>query len=122
RLLQTTPARVKEFQDFLTINVSEWLRNPDKFEELKQGILPELLKRNPVLRIWSAGCANGAEPYSVAMLLDELDPIGRHQIWATDLDGEILKVARAGIYQEKDIKNVSPARRAKYFTPVEDGF
>lgn len=122
RLLQTAPARVKEFQDFLTINVSEWLRNPDKFEELKQVILPELLKRNPVLRIWSAGCANGAEPYSVAMLLDELDPIGRHQIWATDLDAEILKVARAGIYQEKDIKNVSPARRAKYFTPVEDGF
>ncbi|MFB5083653.1 CheR family methyltransferase [Symbiobacterium thermophilum] len=122
RLLQTAPARVKEFQDFLTINVSEWLRNPDKFEELQQVILPELLKRNPVLRIWSAGCSNGAEPYSVAMLLDEIDPFGRHQIWATDLDAEILKVARAGVYQEKDIRNVSPERRAKYFTPVEEGF
>lgn len=122
KLLATTPTRVKEFQDFLTINVSEWLRNPEKFDELQKIILPELLKRSPRLKIWSAGCSNGSEPYSVAMLLDELDPTGRHQIIATDLDQEILKVARAGAYQEKDIKNVSPARRAKYFTQQNDEF
>lgn len=116
RLLAATPSRVKEFQDFLTINVSEWLRNPEKFEELQKGILPDLLKKSPRLRIWSAGCSNGSEPYSVAMLLDELDPMGRHQVIATDLDEEILRVARAGVYQEKDIKGVSSARRAKYFT------
>lgn len=122
KLLMSTPSRVKEFQDFLTINVSEWLRNPEKFEELQKVILPDLLKRSPRLRIWSAGCSNGSEPYSVAMLLDELDPQGKHQILATDLDEEILKVARAGVYQEKDVKNVSPARRARYFTQQGDAF
>lgn len=115
KLLAVTPSRVKEFQDFLTINVSEWLRNPEKFEELQKVILPDLLKKSPKLRIWSAGCSNGSEPYSVAILLDELDPNGRHQIIATDLDEEILKVARAGSYHEKDVKNVTPARRNKYF-------
>lgn len=122
RLLSTTPPRVKEFQDFLTINVSEWLRNPEKFEELQKVILPDLLKKSPKLRIWSAGCSNGSEPYSVAMLLDELDPVGRHQVIATDLDEEILKVARAGIYHEKDVKNVSPARRARYLTQQGENF
>ncbi len=122
RLLSTTPTRVKEFQDFLTINVSEWLRNPEKFDELQKVILPELLKRSSRLRIWSAGCSNGSEPYSLSLLLDELDPHGRHQIIATDLDVEILKVARAGVYSDKDIKNVSPARRAKYFTQQGDQF
>jgi len=114
-LLASNPSRLKEFQDFLTINVSEWLRNPEKFEELQKVILPGLLKEFRRLRIWSAGCANGSEPYSVAMLLDELDPGGQHDILATDIDEEILKVARLGIYQEKDIKAVSPARRARYF-------
>ncbi len=122
RLLSTTPSRVKEFKDFLTINVSEWLRNPEKFEELQQTILPDLLKRSPRLRIWSAGCSNGSEPYSVAMLLDEIDPGGRHQILATDLDEEVLKAARAGVYSEKDIKNVSPARRARYFDQNGDRY
>lgn len=122
KLLAVTPTRVKEFQDFLTINVSEWLRNPEKFEELQKVILPELLKKSPRLRIWSAGCSNGSEPYSVSLLLDELDPMGKHQIIATDLDEEILKVARAGAYQEKDMKNVSPARRAKYFTVQGENF
>lgn len=122
RVLAANPARVKEFQDFLTINVSEWLRNPEKFEELFKQILPELLKRSSRLKIWSAGCSNGSEPYSVAMLLDELDPNGRHTILATDLDEEILKVARSGVYNDKDIRAVSPGRRYKYFTQDADKF
>jgi len=122
RLLSTTPSRVKEFQDFLTINVSEWVRNPEKFEELQKSIIPELLKRSSRLKFWSAGCSNGSEPYSVAMLLDELDPHGRHHILATDLDEEILKVARAGVYTEKDIRGVSPGRRSRFFLQDGDKF
>lgn len=119
KLLLSNPARVKEFRDFLTINVSEWLRNLDKFEELHKQILPSILKRSQRLKIWSAGCSNGSEPYSVAMLLDELDPSGRHQVLATDLDEEILKTAKEGVYYEKDLRGVSPARRSSYFT--QDG-
>lgn len=122
RLLTASPEKVKEFQDFLTINVSEWLRNPDKFGELQQTILPDLLRRRPSLKIWSAGCSNGSEPYSVAMLLDELDPSGRHQILATDVDEEILRAAREGLYTEKDIQNVSPLRRRRYFQQEGEKF
>jgi chemotaxis protein methyltransferase CheR len=122
RLLATTPPRVKEFQDFLTINVSEWLRNPEKFEELQRNILPDLLKRSSRLKIWSAGCSNGSEPYSVAMILEELDPLGRHLVIGTDLDEEILKAARAGVYAEKDVKNLSLARRTRCFTQTGERF
>lgn len=122
RLLEREPAQVKIFQDFLTINVSEFERNPEKFGELKEQILPALLRRSPQLKIWSAGCSIGAEPYTVSILLDELDPKGRHEIWATDLDEEILKTARAGVYSDKDIKNVGVERRARYFTREGDQY
>lgn len=122
KLLAVTPARVKEFQDFLTINVSEWLRNADKFDELQKVILPDLLKRSSRLKIWSAGCSNGSEPYSVAMLLDEMDPMGRHQVLATDLDEEILRIARTGVYADKDIRAVAPGRRTRYFQQDGDKF
>jgi chemotaxis protein methyltransferase CheR len=122
RLMVVTPARVKEFQDFLTINVSEWLRNPEKFEELQRKILPDLLRRSPRLKVWSAGCSNGSEPYSVALVLGEVDPGGRQRILATDLDEEILKAARQGTYSEKDIRNVSATRRARCFTQQGDQF
>lgn len=122
RQLEQSPAKVKEFKDFLTINVSEWLRNPEKYDELKERILPELLKQSSRLKIWSAGCSNGSEPYSVAMLLDELDPGGAHTVIATDIDDEILKVARAGVYADKDLKSVEPERRARYLTQVGEQF
>lgn len=115
-LLSGDPGRVKEFRDFLTINVTEFFRNPDKFAELQQQILPELLRRSRHLRIWSAGCSTGAEPYSLAIILDELDPGGRHELLASDIDEEALKAARAGAYQERDLREVSPERRRKYFT------
>lgn len=122
RQLEQSPARVKEFRDFLTINVSEWLRNPEKYDELKEHILPDLLVHSPRIKVWSAGCSNGSEPYSVAMILDELSPTGHHMVLATDLDQEILKVARAGVYSDKDIKSVSADRRSRYFTQVGDQF
>lgn len=122
RLLATNPAQLKIFKDFLTINVSEFLRNPDKFEELKRSILPGLLKGRASLRIWSAGCSNGSEPYSIAMLLAELDPGRPHTILATDLDEEILKVAAAGVYADRDIKSVTPERRQRFMTREGDRF
>lgn len=120
KLLQGEPSHVKAFKDFLTINVSEFFRNPEKFDELKTLVLPRLLKGGAPIKIWSAGCSNGSEPYSVAILLDELGYRGNQPILATDLDEEILKVAQAGVYQERDIKNVSPERRARYFNRAGD--
>lgn len=117
-LLERNQAAVKELKDFITINVSEFFRNPEKFEEVRSRILPLLLEHRPNLKVWSAGCSNGSEPYTLSILLDEVAPGGDHQILATDLDEEILKVARAGRYPERDLKAVTPERLQKYFVPV----
>lgn len=107
---------LQELKDFLTINVSEFFRDAHQFEKLEKRYLPELLKEKPRLRIWSAGCSNGAEPYSIAMLLDELSPGRRHTIKATDLDESILERAIAGgPYTSQDVRAVRPDRLARYF-------
>ena len=114
-LLKTDPQRYKEFVKKLTINVSEFFRNPERFEELWQRVLPELLNRSPHLRIWSAGCSNGAEPYSVALIIRELGAADRVQIFGTDIDQVILAKAREGIYEYNDLKNLPPQLITKYF-------
>ena len=105
-----------DFVEYLTINVTEFFRNPDKFTELETKVLPELLKKSPRLNIWSAGCSTGAEPYSLAILLQEKTPATRHRILATDLDVEILAKAKQGIYTDNDLKNLSPTRLKNSFT------
>ena len=103
------------FIEYLTINVSEFFRTPEKFGLLETDIIPYLLKRSPKLNIWSAGCSIGAEPYSLSMIMKELTPGKSHRILASDLDIEILAKARAGIYTDNELKAVTPARLAKYF-------
>nr|PZN37767.1 MAG: chemotaxis protein CheR [Bacillota bacterium] len=122
RMLREDSQRVQEFRDFLTINVTEFFRNPDKFRELKESILPDLLARSPRLRIWSAGCSTGAEPYSVAIILDELGAASRAEILASDIDERALDQARLGIYSEREMKEVDPVRRRRYFVPTGDGW
>ena len=108
----------KEFIDYLTINVTEFFRTPEKFDELEKKVLPELLSRNSKLNIWSAGCSIGAEPYSLAMILDEVTPGVRHRILASDLDVEMLAKAKEGAYQTGELKAIAPARLHKYFKQV----
>lgn len=109
------------FIEYLTINVSEFFRNPDKFDILEKDVLPMLLKKSPKLNIWSAGCSIGAEPYTIAIILKEMTPNVKHRILATDLDIEILAKAKKGIYTEAEIKAMRPDRKAKYFTKLPDG-
>ena len=118
-LLETNPGLYKEFVDYLTINVTEFFRTPEKFVELETKVFPDLLSRSRSLNIWSAGCSTGAEPYSVAMILLDLTPTVKHRILATDIDVEMLAKAQKGIYPAADLKNVSPARLAKYFRPID---
>lgn len=108
------------FIEYLTINVSEFYRTPDKFAKLETDVIPDLLKRSPKLNIWSAGCSIGAEPYSLAIIMGELTPMKKHRILATDLDIEILAKAKQGIYMENEIKSLSPNRRQRYFDKVGD--
>ncbi|HLH26704.1 MAG TPA: protein-glutamate O-methyltransferase CheR [Chloroflexota bacterium] len=122
RLLEREPARLQEFRDYFTINVSEFFRDADRFLYLEQRVLPELLAARPSLRIWSAGCSIGAEPYSVAILLKELAQRGAHRIVATDVDRTVLERARRGDgYGPADLRQVTPERLARYFMAAPDG-
>ena len=110
-----------EFIEYLTINVSEFFRNPDKFDIVEKDVIPYLLKRSPKLNIWSAGCSIGAEPYTLSIIMKELTPNVRHRILATDLDVDILARAKQGVYVDSEIKAMRPDRKQKYFTQTHDG-
>ncbi|CUH97572.1 Chemotaxis protein methyltransferase [Propionispora sp. 2/2-37] len=114
-LIDRNQTLYKDFIDYLTINVTEFFRTPEKFRELEEKVLPDLLTKSPKLNIWSAGCSIGAEPYSLAMILSEQTPGTRHRILATDLDVEILAKAQKGVYTSNEFKNITDARAGKYF-------
>ncbi len=107
------------FIEYLTINVSEFFRTPEKFSKLETDVIPDLLKRSPKLNIWSAGCSIGAEPYSLSIIMKEMTPNVRHRILASDLDIEILAKAKRGVYTENELKSIKPERKKKYFDVVE---
>jgi len=107
------------FRDYITINVSAFFRDPERWKSLAEMVLPRLLKESlgrvgseNGLRIWSAGCSIGAEPYTLAILLDEMAPRRRHSILATDYDlGALNKARQGGPYTAEEIQNLTPAQR-----------
>ncbi|MBO5488738.1 MAG: protein-glutamate O-methyltransferase CheR [Eubacterium sp.] len=114
----------KLFEDFmlhLTINVSEFYRNPTQWKTLENEIIPELLKKNRKIKIWSAACSTGDEPYTLAMIFSELFPKGQFSILATDLDQDVLKKAKVGRYIDKSIKELPKVYQTKYMKKNEDG-
>lgn len=120
KLIEQDADEVAKLEKFLTINVSEFFRDRVHFDMLQNKILPELLQNSPRLNIWSAGCSNGAEAYSVAMILEDLFHTS-HRILATDIDKEILIRAAAGnSYCQADVKNVPKIFLTKYFTFSQD--
>lgn len=121
QLLRRDATALAELKDFITINVSEFFRNQEKFDELRNQVLPELLRERRALKVWSAGCSRGMEIYSLAILLSEVAPAGRHRLLATDLDEAVLAEAKAGIYGDRDVANVSPQRLERHFRRLPDG-
>ena len=109
------------FIEYLTINVSEFFRTPEKFGKLETEVIPDLLKRSSTLNIWSAGCSIGAEAYSLAMILKDLTPGKKHRILASDLDIEIIAKAKKGEYVENELKALDPKRKERYFDKLPDG-
>ncbi|WP_020616676.1 CheR family methyltransferase [Paenibacillus daejeonensis] len=118
--LQKDPQLMNEFLDRMTINVSEFWRNPNRWQALEQRFLPELMKESPRLRIWSAACSTGEEPYTLAMILDHLSVLDRSSILATDLDHKVLEKAQSGNYLDRSIRDVPPAYIKRYFTMSDD--
>ncbi len=110
------------FLDMLTINVSEFFRNPEAWDAFVAQFLRPALLGQASVRIWSAGCSLGYEPLTLAMLAREIAPRAATYILATDLDETILSRARKAIYAENQMGGVSPARRARFFRKVEGGW
>lgn len=110
------------FITYLTINVSEFYRNPAQWKTLEDIVMPHLLDRfGKRLRIWSAACSTGDEPYSLAMVLSDFLPLGQVEIIATDLDKEVLSKAKKGLYNEKSIRELPEKYRNKFFDKDASG-
>ena len=108
-------------RNMLTINVTEFFRDSAQFESLQSDVLPQLL-RPGTFRVWSAGCSLGDEPYTLAIILDELGRGHGSKILATDIDRGALSRARAGgPYRDGSLRGVSPQRLDKYFRESDDG-
>ncbi|MCH5252638.1 MAG: protein-glutamate O-methyltransferase CheR [Lachnospiraceae bacterium] len=121
-LLKSDTKVYKDFISYLTINVSEFYRNPAQWKTLETEIFPNLIKKfGKRLNIWSAACSTGDEPYSLAMVLSELVPLDQIQIQATDLDNEVLEKARVGYYSEKSVKGLPQKYQDKFIEPVSPG-
>lgn len=119
QVLKTDSNRFEEFVNYITINVSEFYRNPEQWKMLDEQIIPELISRfGKNLKIWSAACSTGDEPYSLVMALSRHIPLNQIKIIATDLDKQVIAKAKTGLYSEKSIAGVPADLKKKYFTQV----
>jgi len=116
RLLTDNPEEREALLDSLSINVTGFFRNPDAWEKLRL-VLRELTDTNRTVRIWSAPCADGREPYSIAMLALDDDEINerRADILGTDINADILGAARAGAYKTSQTSDI-----AEELEPLDD--
>ncbi len=116
--VQKDPEKLRALVDFLTINVSEFFRNPDQWKVLKERILPGLLGGSAAraLKAWSAGSSCGQEAYTLAMTLHEMGADGSTVV-GTDIDEPSLRRAEAGIYTREEAAAIPKHLLAKYFDP-----
>jgi chemotaxis protein methyltransferase CheR len=108
-----------EFLDRMTINVSEFFRNPGRWEVLDNKILPRLMQESRKLKCWSAACSTGEEPYTLTMLLMRKNYIGNSSVLATDIDEGAIAKAKQGVYTERSLQDCPKDLIAKYFTKDE---
>ncbi len=114
------------FINAMTTNLTRFFREPHHFDFLRDTALPDIAAATPRrLRVWSAGCSSGEEPYSIAMTLGEHVPaLGQWdaRILATDIDTSMVARGAAGLYGRDDVADVPGALRQKYFKPSGDGY
>ncbi|HUH15235.1 MAG TPA: CheR family methyltransferase [Gaiellaceae bacterium] len=110
RLLRSDPAARSRFRGSVAVSVSGLFRDPAQFELLERELLPPLLSRPGRVTVWSAGCADGSELYSVAMLLDRLGALERVRLLGSDVLEENLERARGGVYGETAVPDRLRAR------------
>jgi chemotaxis protein methyltransferase CheR len=125
--LQYDPRADTEYDqiyDLVTTNETYFFREPAQLAAFTDEIVPDILTRKGVkkIRIWSAGCSSGEEPYSIAMLLKEAGWYDKaaFEIFASDINQQVLAKARRGQYRENAFRTTDPATRDRYFTREAD--
>ncbi len=115
------------FTNALTTNLTAFFREQHHFDYLAKTLLPEVMRNNArsrKVRIWSAGCSTGEEPYSIAQTLRETIPAGSGwdtRILATDLDSNVVATADAGVYSMERVKGIPKARLSRWFLRGKNG-
>lgn len=123
QMLKKDRALFEQFVNFLTINVSEFYRNPDQWKLMDEQVIPQLIQdHGRSLKVWSAACSTGDEPYSLVMAFSRHVPLSNIRILATDIDKQVLQQAQVGLYNEKSIAGVPDDLKKKYFTKVGNSY
>ncbi len=121
------PEELKVLLDSVTTNLTKFFRNDTQFKALKEEVLPEIIKRktNKQIKVWSAGCSTGEEPYTIIIVLFEALPnpeTWNIQIISSDISLKSLLVAKEGFYPEERCDNIPPEYLTKYFNKVDGGY
>ncbi|MDO5127063.1 MAG: protein-glutamate O-methyltransferase CheR [Eubacteriales bacterium] len=112
---------LRTFVSYLTINVSQFYRNPTQWKIFESDILPYLCKQfHNKVSIWSAACSTGDEPYTLAMICAKYIPLENIHIIATDIDDDVLRFARQGIYSSKSLVDLPKEFLQKWFTAYDE--
>ena len=129
-ILKREPDEYKRFLGALSINVTEFFRDPDVFDLFRKNCLKEVIEkkestRHEIIRIWSAACASGEEAYSLAIIIMEelknrIDNF-KIRIWGTDIDKDALEVAKKGEYSLRSLKEVGAETLNRCFTNAGEG-
>jgi chemotaxis protein methyltransferase CheR len=128
-LLLKNAEEERQLKETLTVNVTELFRNPETYESVQHNVLPELVRHkggNRVIKIWSAGCSNGEEPYSIAIMLNEYlgSSAKRYNISiiGTDIDDDSLGKAENAVFQPKQLEKISKERLTRFFIKKDSNY
>jgi len=113
---------LRRFLDYVTINVTKFFRDPIKFAYLQEAVIPVILSNTKEPRIWSCACSSGEEPYSIAIILEELMVDKSVKIVATDIDSVAIKGVEEGVYRASAVSNLNEKLLKKYFDKEGDDY
>ncbi len=128
KLITSSTDEMKWMLDSVTTNLTRFFRNQPHFDTLINYVVPKILEKKRqkgknVIKVWSAGCSTGEEPYTIAMVLKEILPPGySFQILASDISLKCILTAKQGFYPANKCEGVPPKYLLKYFTKVEGGY
>ena len=127
-LITSNKEEMKLLLDSVTTNLTRFFRNQPHFDALEHYVVPHLIELKKTtfdkkIRIWSAGCSTGEEPYTIAMILQDILPVGfDFEIMASDISLKSLMVGKQGFYPESRITGIPEHYLTKYFTKVDNGY